>query len=216
MDRRAAPQIDSSDLHGLSFVLLTHKHADHLDLALLRALRHQPIQWFIHPTLYPRVIGQAGLLPERVHIPKFNETITIDGLEILPFEGVHWQATDPGVPATGYLVSRGDKRWLFPGDTRTYDAQLLPNFGPIDVLFAHLWLGRACALLDEPPLLEPFCGFCLDLHPKRVIITHLEELGRLPEDYWESRHCRQVLHRLQQLAPGLPVTCASMGESVSL
>jgi len=39
-----APEMDvAHDLRGLSFVLLTHNHADHLDFSLLRALRHLPI-----------------------------------------------------------------------------------------------------------------------------------------------------------------------------
>src|SRR5512143_1072625 len=39
-----APKVDAATgLAGLSFVLLTHRHADHLDLDLLSALRHLPI-----------------------------------------------------------------------------------------------------------------------------------------------------------------------------
>ncbi len=40
----SAPSVDyATGLQDLSLVLLTHQHGDHLDLQLLRALRHLPI-----------------------------------------------------------------------------------------------------------------------------------------------------------------------------
>src|SRR5512142_2999269 len=43
-----APAVDYvRDLSTLSFVLLTHRHADHLDLGLLKSLKHLPILWVI-------------------------------------------------------------------------------------------------------------------------------------------------------------------------
>jgi hypothetical protein len=208
--------VNSIDLQGLSFVLLTHSHEDHLALDLIRSLRHLPIRWVVPQPLLALVTGQAGLSPERILIPRFGETLTLDGLQITPFKGVHWRPGNPSVPTTAYQVSFSSQRWLFVGDTRTYDADLLPSFGSLDGLFAHLCLGSRFALEDEPPLLDSFCRFCLDLQPSRLVITHLEELGREAEDYWEERHCQKVLCRLQQLAPRLPVECAYMGESVIL
>ena len=101
-----------------------------------------------------------------------------------------------GVPATGYLVEFQNKRWLFPGDTRTYDASQLPSFGPVDGLFAHLWLGRGCALMDEPPLLDAFCQFCLDLQPRRIILTHLNEFGRDADDFWDEEHAEKLCSKI--------------------
>ena len=83
----------------------------------------------------------------------------------------------------GYLIECCGRRWLVPGDTRTYDASQLPVFDEVDVLFAHVWLGRRSALLDEPPLLDDFCRFCLDLKPHQLILTHLNEFGRDASDF---------------------------------
>lgn len=121
-----------------------------------------------------------------------------------------------GVPSMAYLVEFAGGRWLFPGDTRTYDASQIPALGAVDVLFAHLWLGRAAAIRDEPPLLHAFCRFCTDLRPNRVIVTHLEELGRAADDYWEARHFEQVRACLGESVPGLPVEAALMGDGLSL
>ncbi|MCX6035958.1 MAG: hypothetical protein NTV38_13445, partial [Chloroflexi bacterium] len=98
-------------------------------------------------------------------------------------------------------VEMGGKRWLFPGDTRTYDPAGLPDLGPVDVLFAHLWLGRAVALQSHPPLLELFCRFCLAFQPRRVILTHLEEWGRQASDFWDIEHAKMAVSVLKKGSP---------------
>jgi L-ascorbate metabolism protein UlaG (beta-lactamase superfamily) len=218
----AAPHVDAArDLRDLSFIILTHAHADHLDLDLVRDLSALPIRWVI-PEFLLGVVVEAGLSRAKIIVPKPMETFELDGLRITPFDGQHWQ-TDPanpngrrGVAATGYLVEFSGKRWLFPGDTRTYDASKIPFFGSVDGLFAHLWLGRGCALDEKPALLEPFCSFCLDLHPKRIIVTHLDEFGRAADDYWEDAHFQQVKQRILERVPDMVIESANHGERVDL
>jgi L-ascorbate metabolism protein UlaG (beta-lactamase superfamily) len=213
-------------LQALSFVLLTHRHKDHLDLGLIRELRDLPIRWVVPEDLLPLIETQSELPLQRVIVPEHGKAFELEGLRITPFDGLHWepagtlredgQAALRGVPATGYLVECGSKRWLFPGDTRRYEAQRLPSFGPVDVLFAHVWLGRAGALEAQPPLLEPFCRFCLDLQPRHILLTHLHEFGRAPEDYWDEEHAARALSRLGELAPDLPVQTLVTGQGVTL
>ncbi|MEW5871532.1 MAG: MBL fold metallo-hydrolase [Chloroflexota bacterium] len=202
-----APRVDvARDLSRLSLVLLTHRHADHLDLNLLRALRHLPIQWIIPEPILPAVLSQAGLSLDQVIIPRPLQPIRTASLSIIPFEGLHWEESPAtggslrSVPAIAYLVEFNRKRWLFPGDTRTYDTQSLPSFGTISGAFVHLWLGRACALRSEPPLLDAFCAFCASLDAPRVIIAHLNEFGRDANDYWDSGHYLKVQARCQDIA----------------
>lgn len=219
-----APDVDVvRDLGQLAFVLLTHRHADHLDLDLLRSLRTFPIRWVVPEAILPLVLAEAGLDAAQVIIPRALEPLGIEGITITPFDGLHWEKQPDegelplrGVPATGYLVEFNGKRWLFPGDTRTYQSTGLPAWGAVDGLFAHLWLGRGCALLDEPPLLEAFCRFYSDLNPRRVVITHLHEFGRDAPEYWADRHVQQVCRSWQKIAPDLPVAPAYMGERVYL
>jgi L-ascorbate metabolism protein UlaG (beta-lactamase superfamily) len=215
------PQVDiARDLGKLSYVLLTHRHEDHLDLELLASLREFPIQWVVPEVILSSVMKQAGLAYDKIIVPVPMQRINLGRLSILPFEGLHMeftlQGTSKGVPSMAYLVEFSGKRWLFPGDTRTFDAGQIPSMGPVDVLFAHLWLGRAAALQDDPPLLRSFCQFCADLHPKRVIITHLEELGRDANDYWDAQHFEKVRATLQEIACGMPVSAALMGDGLTL
>jgi L-ascorbate metabolism protein UlaG (beta-lactamase superfamily) len=223
----ASPVDFSSDLNELSFVVLTHQHADHLDLELLRSLSNLDICWVVPEPILQLVIAQAGLHNARITVPKPLEPIRIKGISIIPFKGLHRTIPDKvaglddtkkprGVPATGYLIEFKGKRWLFPGDTRNYASQQIPNFGPIDGLFAHLWLGQGCSLMKDPPFLEAFCQFCISLHSRRIIVTHLEEFGRGAEDYWDLGHYVRTALRIRSLAPKIPVSSAILGESISL
>jgi L-ascorbate metabolism protein UlaG (beta-lactamase superfamily) len=222
-----APDVNAAqDLEALSFVLLTHQHADHLDLDLIHALRHLPIVWVTPEPVLTLIQNQVDLPQKNVIVPKELERVEIQGIKITPFTGLHWEKLEHqgsenansirGVPATGYLVEFRDKRWLFPGDTRTYDANQLPSLGPVDGLFAHLWLGRGCAMLDAPPLLDPFCRFFADLGPRRIILTHLMEFGRTMEDYWDISHARMVYSCYKKNYKHIKMLHALLGQRVPL
>jgi len=216
-----APKVDVvHDLSGLTFVLLTHRHNDHLDIDLLFALRHHPITWVVPEFILSKVIKQAGLPRENIIVPAPLELIEFNGIHILPFDGLHWETTPDGnlkgVPAMGYLIESNGKCWLFPGDTRTYDASRLPAISPVDGLVAHLWLGRGSALMDEPPLLDAFCRFSLDLQPSRVILTHLNELGRDANDFWDESHAQRISSKFKEMNPGISVIPGYMGENILL
>ena len=213
----------AADLSALSFVLLTHRHGDHLDLNLIRSLRNLPIIWVVPEPLVRRVTDDANIPARRLIVPEASKPIEFPGLRITPFHGMHWEKagngageTDRGVPAVGYLVEHAGKRWLFPGDTRTYVASEFPPLGPVDILFAHVWLGRAAALQSDSPLLASFCRWCLDLRPARIILTHLEEFGRGPDDYWNMAHAARVASQLRHLRPAINVLPRRMGQSIRL
>jgi L-ascorbate metabolism protein UlaG (beta-lactamase superfamily) len=218
-----APAMDvARDLKNLNFVLLTHRHEDHLDLGLLSALRHLPIQWVVPEAILPQVQEQAGLPAKQILVPKPLQPIDLHGLHIIPFDGLHWEENPiylngrRGIPAMGYLVEQVGKRWLFPGDTRNYDPGVLPNFGPVDVLFAHLWLGKGAALQSHPSLLEPFCRFCLALQPRRIILTHLLEWGRDASDFWDSGQAEKVISCFKKHTPFVPIQMAYTRDKILL
>lgn len=99
------------------------------------------------------------------------------------------------------MVEINSKKWLFPGETQIYHPGALTQFGPVDVLFTHLWLGRIYALHEALELLDAFCLFCLFSQPKRIIVTHLEEISRNPEEYWDDRHFILVGNWFRMHAP---------------
>ena len=218
--KSASPVDIASDLSSLSFVLLTHAHKDHLDLDLLSALKDHPIRWVVPEFMLSDVVTQAGLSPKNIIIAAPLNPISIHGMHILPFNGLHWEETAAGarrgVPALGYLIECNGRRWLFPGDTRTYNSTQLPAFPAIDVVFAHLWLGRGSALQNPPPLLNPFCRFFLDTSARRVIVTHLNELGRDADDYWDVSHIDLVSTRFQEMSADVPISHLVMGDCALL
>jgi phosphoribosyl 1,2-cyclic phosphodiesterase len=224
---RRVPETPALDLRTafdqLKFVLLTHRHADHLDIDLLNALSQLPVQWVIPDFLLPDVQARVQLPADQIKIPRPLEPFDVHGLHILPFSGLHRDYSPGenggrwhGVPAMGYLVEFNRKRWLFPGDTRSYRADLLPSMEAVDGLFAHVWLGRRSALLDPPPLLDDFCRFCVDLHPKQIALTHLEEFGRPAEDFWEDHHAQIIISQLRKIAPHIPAQAVFTGQQISL
>ena len=216
-----APEMPVDNLKDLDFILLTHQHSDHLDLSLLRGLQGYPILWVVPAPLMPRVQAEVDIAADRLIIPEPMRAFDIRGIRITPFDGLHWEVQPDGqslrgVPAMGYLVEFNGKRWLFPGDTRNYDAGQLPSFGSVDGVFAHVWLGRGCALMPEPPLLEAFCQFCVDLDAQRVVLTHLKEFGRDANDYWEPKHARKVISLFAAKNLDISISLAMMGNRVVL
>jgi phosphoribosyl 1,2-cyclic phosphodiesterase len=218
----SAPAVDASALSAADFIVLTHRHADHLDPDLLRSLCDYSLRWVVPAPMLSQVWDEVGIQEKDILVPEPLKPFELHGIYFTPFEAFHWSA-DPsrpegrrGVPEIGYLAEFCGKRWLFPGDTRTYDADLLPRFGGVDGLVAHLWLGRQRGLQEDEAMIESFCRFCLNLQPGRIVLTHLEELGRDARDYWDEGHAERVVQRFCQLAPSLEVTFARMGDSFQL
>ncbi len=221
---KEADSVSTSGLaKNLELVLFTHSHGDHFDLDLIRDLKDAGITWVIPEAQQDTVFTECGLKPERTITPVPLQPIVIPPLRITPFESLHWdqpastrEQKPHGVPETGYLVEYRNNKWLFPGDIRNYCVEELPKFDIIDKLFAHVWLGRKCALMDDPPLLEEFCRFCKGIDPASIILSHLDEWGRGEDDLWEDRHARQVENRLKQLLPDSQVRISHTGERIPL
>ncbi len=214
-----APVMDlRRDLERLQFVLLTHAHKDHLDLELIAALKDLPLTWVVPDFLAPLVLGQAGLKPGQVLIPRIGEPVHLSGLTIVPFAGQHLvsnpDGTSHGLPEIGYLVEGAGLRLLFPGDVRIYDARRFPRFDDVDALFAHLWLGRGLALVDRPEITRAFCQFCAELRPRRVLVTHLHEFGRDANDFLDEEHVTKVQKIFEREYSHLQTAPAYMGEKV--
>ena len=145
-----------TDLDKLELVLLTHAHNDHLDLNLIRAIAPLPIRWIV-----PRFMLKGSLAREfhrNIIVPAASHCFK--DLTITPFHAQHIHGKS-GISETGYLVECGGKRWLFPGDTRVYDACKYHLLCVGDTVFAHVWLGKA-----SPPGGAPTAGRVLQLLPE--------------------------------------------------
>ena len=214
------PPTLAADLAGMSFALLTHGHGDHFCPGTLRALAGLPVRWVVPDHMLSAAVDEAGLREDRILVPEDGKAVEIDGISITAYQACHYDPAPPGaapdervgMPATGYLVETGSHRILLPGDVRTYDASQVPQFGPVDWVFAHLWLGRNAALMDEPPMMDAFCRFTIDLKPRAILLTHVLEVSRDPANYWTLGHARSVVRRLQEIAPDVRVVVPRIGE----
>ncbi|HOZ37511.1 MAG TPA: MBL fold metallo-hydrolase [Anaerolineaceae bacterium] len=205
----------ANDLAPLEAVVLTHRHADHLDLELLSDLVDLPISWIVPEFMLKEVQTIFMGKTPKVVIPQPGVPIQIKNLVLTPFEGLHFRDGN-GVPEMGYLAEFSGKRWAFPGDTRLFPPESLTKLGSLDGIFAHLWLGKKCALYETPPLLEDFCRFITEPAPRRLVVTHMHELARKPDDFWDTSHFSQVNARCGELNPEILITPAWTGMSVEL
>ena len=205
----------TKDLAALDAVVLSHRHADHLDLELLSKLVDLPMTWIV-PDFMLEVLH--AIFPEKtpkIIVPRAGVPIQIKDLALIPFEGLHFRDGN-GVPEMGYLAEFSGKRWAFPGDTRAFPRGGLTGLGSLDGIFAHLWLGKRRALQETPAILDEFCRFFMEPAPHRLVITHMHELARDPDDFWEISHFLQVEAKCHELNPEVQVEPVWMGMSVAL
>ncbi len=204
-------------LQSLSLVLLTHGHSDHYDVPLLRLLAGGKVRFVVPEHLKNGFLRQVNPRPEQIITAQAGHVLSMDGLRIEPFDGWH-RACQPdgrrtGVDATGYRVSMGKRRWLFPGDVRSYHPAALNPYAPVDRLFAHLWLGRGCAGREQPPFLDAFCDFMQGARPRAVTLTHLYEFSRNANDLWHQRHVEMVRRRWSRRGSSVPLDAPFIGEA---
>lgn len=203
------------DLDQLQLIVLSHAHHDHLDLNLISALQGLPLIWVIPEFMLDNVLKAAAIPPERIIVPKPATRISAGNLTLTPFEGLHMNGQG-GIQEMGYLAEFNGHRWLFPGDTRLFDNSRLPDFGRLDGVFAHLWLGKAGAQIDPPPMLEEFCAFFSCFKADRLVITHLNEFGRDETELWDESHYRSVDQVFKQKVPGCQIVMGLTGDQINL
>ncbi len=191
------PLLDvTQDLADLDFVLLSHAHCDHTDVALWTQMERSRAHWIVPKHMADLFAHETSIGEEAYSVALPGKEIAVSGVRIVPFEAPHYERLESGetnhVDSMGYLVETAGASYLFPGDIRTYDPSCLEQFTDVSAVFAHVFLGRSAALVCDPPLLEEFVDFYLNCHPKKIVLSHLYELGRDPEDCWLSSHAQAV------------------------
>ncbi len=125
-------EADYRMLPGADMILITHDHDDHLDVNAVHCAK----------TAAAKVVGTPGV-EKQLHgivVMKNGETRTVDGLKI---EAVHAynikHMRAPGMPfhprgiGNGYVVTFGDKRVYFAGDTENIPE--MKELKDIDIAF---------------------------------------------------------------------------------
>lgn len=173
-------------------VLLTHDHGDHYDKSWLESLSV--------PVYVPNFLQVQG-----AKTVADGENLKIGNLLVRFFASGHVT-----VPEYGFMVEGGGKRFLFPADVRDYDSEI-PNFGKVDAVFSHLWLGKDMALkLKNNPYISKFCEFVQSFGCEKIMVAHLNDPSRNDENMWSEVHFRAVKKHLPE------AICFHAGEYMEL
>ena len=170
-------------------VIVTHNHADHYDAELLDEIPMQIPVFVPDFTDYKR---------ENVINTTDGFSVNIKDVRIEFFESAHSLGTNI-VPEYGFTVSHNGKNYVFPADVRDYEKPH-KNFCDVEVLVAHLWLGKMNALnIYNNEYADLFCDFVNSFGAKRILIGHLFDIRRTILDMWSSVHCDIIKDKIPDL-----------------
>lgn len=117
--------LEAKDLAGVTAVLVTHQHDDHLDLSTISALaKVSPNTRFIIPAPHAHMLREIGIPDEALILARAGQTIEMGGLRILPIAAAHEEYQIANTDEhfyLGYAVSIGEVRIYHSGDTLVTD-----------------------------------------------------------------------------------------------
>ncbi len=117
--RFAPPALVFADLPPIDFVLVSHNHYDHLDLATLRRLAATGRTRFLVPLRVGELLGRAGIAP--VDELDWWDARSVAGVEVHFVPSQHWSGrglTDQSATLWGgWVVVGPTRRFYFAGDT---------------------------------------------------------------------------------------------------
>jgi L-ascorbate metabolism protein UlaG (beta-lactamase superfamily) len=134
--RRRVPVPDLEELRDLDAILISHAHADHLDIGSLKRLGHRGL--VVAPRGCAGMLARAGL-PEVIELDA-GERCTVAGSEIEAVPADHDGKRHPlakSIPALGYIL-HGPARIYFAGDTDLFDG-MAELAGRVDVALLPIW-----------------------------------------------------------------------------
>ena len=205
-------------LKDLDLMVISHNHRDHFEESTARALAETDLEWVIPDFIYD-VALERGIDPEKIHIAREGQPLTVGKLTLLPFKGRHFRpGTDRGVPEYGYFVTvKGSPSMVFPVDVRDLSLENWPDVQKADYCFANVWLGDGkCLETDYTPKDREFSEFMLKFSDKNIILTHLNEDGRKDKEMWRNRHAELVKNKIHELSPKTRVLIPDRGETIML
>jgi len=155
VDPGAFSSLDGA-LAGTTAVLVTHEHADHLDVERVASATRDGVDvWAPQPVV--DMLAAAGATTDRLHVVRAGDTFTAGGFDVRVLGEWHEliHADVPRVANVGYLVGTV----LHPGD-----AYVDPEGAPVDVLLAPVgapWL-RLGEVVD----------YVRRVRPRQVVVVH--------------------------------------------
>jgi N-acyl-phosphatidylethanolamine-hydrolysing phospholipase D len=134
--RYVEPGIEIEDLPDIDFVVVSHNHYDHMDLATLRALDERGTRFFV-PLGNRDILEEAGI--GQVEEIDWWQSRRVGGVEVYCVPARHWSRRGlfdmNRALWSGWVVVAEDRRFYFAGDTGTFDGfkTIGERLGPIDL-----------------------------------------------------------------------------------
>ncbi len=206
------------DLKKLKYFFITHSHVDHYDKRLISELKDSEIVWIIPDFFDKSEILSLGLREEKIIWAKKDEKFELDFGTVTVFESRHFRPTGEGVNEYGYIFdTKEKKRIVCPGDVRRYDKDLFVDFGKIDTLILHVWLGgKNAENYPYEPYASDFSKFAADLKPDKIIFGHLNEFARTRDEMWSYAHAGLLTAGIKALKPDTQIIAPYVGECADL
>ena len=134
--RLVEPGLGLTDLPVIDFVLISHNHYDHMDLATLERLSHRGTRFFV-PLANAATMQKRGI--QRVTELDWWGSAEVGGAVIHCVPARHWSRRGlfdlNAALWSGWVVEAGGKRLYFAGDTGMFNGfdELAERFGTIDL-----------------------------------------------------------------------------------
>lgn len=195
-------------------MIISHSHADHFEESTVRRLAPLQIKWVIPDFLVCRA-KEYGLNSDRIIVARADSTLDIGPLCITPFESQHFRAdTGEGVREYGYHVSAaGSPNILFPVDVRDYSTRGLEQLGCTNAIVGHVWLGDENGTTGSfAPYDSDMAEFLLYFGARKIILSHLYEIGRDDSGMWRREHAEHIKRMIHKRSPDTEVIIPSPGK----
>jgi N-acyl-phosphatidylethanolamine-hydrolysing phospholipase D len=176
--RFVEPGLAIEDLPPIDFVVVSHNHYDHLDLASLVALaeRDSDTRFFV-PLGNEELLRDEGIA--RVEALDWGESREHEGVTIHCLPAQHW--SQRGVSDrqkalwSSWAVTGPERRFYFAGDTGYFDgfSRIAEVLGPFDLAAVPIGAYRPVEMMKHAHLNpEEAVRAALDLRARRAIAMH--------------------------------------------
>ena len=212
----SAPHRIKETLGGISLMLLTHAHGDHMERDTVRALCDTEIMWVVPEFIVDKMLS-LGARREKLIAVRAGDEISVGPLHIRVLEGRHFRPEDGvGIDAVGYLVSADNAPSIaFPSDIRDYSVTEGDELDA-DHCFAHVWLtDNALDPLMYVPKSEEFADFMLNRSRKNIYLAHLYS-EREEDKMWKVHHAHAAADAIHKKSPNTAVHIPKYGEIFDL
>ena len=176
--RFVPPGVAMEDLPPIDFVVVSHNHYDHLDLATLRALAERSAETrFFVPLENGALLREHGI--ENVVELDWGQSRQVEGVRVHCLPAQHWSKRGIGDDLktlwASWAVIAPERRFYFAGDTGYFAgfARIAKALGPFDLAALPVGAYEPVAMMKASHLNpEEAVQAAVDLAARRAVAMH--------------------------------------------